>query len=281
MLVTRNHWLASLSENTRRAYEYDFNLWETWLKENGVAVDQAERHHVEEWIKSMTYYSSSTIARRTAAVSSYYGYLSDKNPVAKVKRPSVTEHVDRTWLSDKELKLYAKSAELGSLRTRLVCHAALMGLRAKEICDLNLGSVFWREGSALLRVDGKGGKARSLPISAPLYAAIKEVVHGKDDDELEADKSRPLIFSRSKRRMSVDSVSYIIVKVGKLAGIERKVSPHVVRRSVATVALRNGNTIADVQQMLGHANVATTMTYIKMLEADDNPALPSVFDAIY
>jgi len=137
------------------------------------------------------------------------------------------------------------------------------GLRVSELCNLNRDQINLERGEFSIR--GKGGKDRVVFLSVSAKNSIKNYLHERNDN------AKPLFvhFSGTKdesekgefMRLTPRSVQRIIQKYAKLAGIVKKVTPHVMRHSFATDLLINGADIRSVQAMLGHSSITTTQMY--------------------
>ena len=128
------------------------------------------------------------------------------------------------------------------------------GLRVSEICGLNIQDL----DDASVRVKGKGGKERVVPIA---QAAVKAVDHYLINFR-RANQEEPALFVTSKgRRIDRVEVFRRVKRYAQIAGITRSISPHTLRHSFATHLLENGADLRVIQEMLGHASIATTDRY--------------------
>ena len=135
------------------------------------------------------------------------------------------------------------------------------GLRLVEVAHLNRGSVDLV--SDQVRVIGKGDKERIVPLHPELHQALEDWLNHKDgepDDPL----FRGYCGTRLKRR----AIGDVITKAGKQAGLSRRVTPHVLRHTFATRLLRRGVNLRLIQELLGHASVATTQIYTEVVSED-------------
>ena len=132
------------------------------------------------------------------------------------------------------------------------------GLRASELCGLDLRSVVLDE--ALLRVRGKGGKERVVPVMGTAAAALSAYLE-QGRGELVGRRSTQAVFLNVRGgRLSRQSIHAIVERYGRVAGIEG-LHPHTLRHSYATHLLEGGADLRAVQELLGHANIATTQLY--------------------
>jgi integrase/recombinase XerD len=126
------------------------------------------------------------------------------------------------------------------------------GIRVSELCNLNLSQV----GDHEIRVKGKGGKERIVPIAKAAITAIDTYLLTRKKGEEE-----PLFLGRNGRRIRRESVWALVKFYAKKAGITKKISPHTFRHSFATHLLERGADLRIIQELLGHASIATTDRY--------------------
>jgi integrase/recombinase XerD len=270
-------WFANINNpNTRRAYRNDLQEFMGFV---GISAPEefrlVSRAHVLAWRQDLErrQLAGSTLRRKLAALSSLFEYLCEQNavttnPVDGVKRPKVESCEGKTpALGDAQARALLKlpaGEELQQLRDRALLSVLFQhGLRREEVCSLTVSSIHQRRGVPHLRVQGKGGKVRNIP----LHPGTQELLL----DYLEAsghmhDKNgalfRPIRNNRTgtlNRPLSPDGVYKIMRGYSAQLGIPS--SPHVARASAATNALENGADIAKVQEWLGHADISTTRMY--------------------
>jgi site-specific recombinase XerD len=276
-------WFANIDNaQTRRAYQSDMR---DFMGFSGIAAPSefriVTRSHVIAWRKSLEErtLSASTIRRKLAALSSLFEYLCEKNavnfnPVKGAKRPPVESYEGKTpALGDHQARALLAAPDASTLKGKR--DAAMLsvflfhGLRREELCKLKVRDVHLRRGVLHLRVHGKGGKLRHLP----LHPATAEAV----DIYLEAAGHRAeatTALFRSMHRADVgstgsslkgittDGVYSLLAKYAALAKIDMQgFGPHSLRATAATNALDHEADIAKVQEWLGHANIATTRIY--------------------
>jgi integrase/recombinase XerD len=131
------------------------------------------------------------------------------------------------------------------------------GMRVGEVSSLDLKDFV--VGEAFFRVQGKGGRDR-LAFAVDEQTLDVQRKHLKTRSKIES-QSPALFLNASNERLSTQGITNIIVRLRKEAGIERHITPHMLRHTVATLLLRNGADIRVVQEFLGHASIATTQRY--------------------
>ena len=128
----------------------------------------------------------------------------------------------------------------------------LMGLRNSEICGLDIEDVNLLEGSALIH--GKGRKDRYAPIPTKLSPQFLPWIGDRQNG--------PVLYSSRSLRLSDRSVYWRVSRAGMMAGLRKPLFPHALRHTFATQLLQAGADIREVQELLGHASLATTQIYL-------------------
>jgi integrase/recombinase XerD len=271
-------WFANLGNKaTRRAYE---NALQDFMQFTGIIRPDefrtVTRAHVIAWRDALVQraLSGMTIRHRLAALSSLFEYLCENNavshnPVKGVKRPPVESYEGKTpALGDHQARKLLDAPEGSSLKARrdramlstLLYHA----LRRDELCRLKVKDFkHERRGVAHLKVFGKGGKTRYVPLHPAASGLVLDYLeaagHGEDDAGA---LFRPVHHSRAagaEQTITPDGV-YKIVR-GYSAALGFQIGAHALRATAATNALDHQADIAKVQEWLGHANIATTRIY--------------------
>jgi integrase/recombinase XerD len=207
----------------------------------------------------------STVARRSAALRRFFGFLVDEglradDPSAALPSPRFERPLPRI-LDAPEVEAMFREAEdrAASDEPAAVRNLALLellygsGLRATELVSLPRGSL--RKGQPFLIVRGKGNKERLVPISTRADAAVARWLEHVPSDAL-------WLFPSGKRHLSRVRLFQIVRRMAADAGIAPdRVSPHVLRHAFATHLLSGGADLRVLQSLLGHADIATTQIY--------------------
>jgi site-specific recombinase XerD len=270
-------WLASKpSPHTRRARFADLSEYLTWSQGTDLDPRLARRADVDVYAQGLAHLAAASRARKLSNLSSWYGYLVSNdllqgNPVQAVDRPAVDRDSSPTRaLTGPQLGEFMRAARRRKGRTRarnvaLLGTMAELGLRVGESLGLDLEAVGHNRGHRTVRVYGKGGKMREIPVPAPLgrdldcYLDERAAAAGGDTGKLEG----PLFVTSTGKRLDQGAVFAMVRRVAGEAGIPDagKLSPHSLRHSVATAALDAGAALRDVQDLLGHADPRTTRRY--------------------
>lgn len=133
------------------------------------------------------------------------------------------------------------------------------GLRLGELCQLTLDRL--DQDDRFLRVTGKGNKTRLVPVGGEALDAIADYLRHERPNLVKAKTSSHLFLSVRGGPLSPDRVRQIVKTRAKAAGVDQKIYPHLLRHSFATHLLENGADLRVIQEMLGHADIATTQIY--------------------
>lgn len=272
-------WFANIdNESTRRAYQVDIKEFMAFVGiQESAGFRLVVRAHILGWRKTLEARSLSgaTIRRKLAALSSLYEYLCEKNavthnPVKGVKRPKVESQEGKTpAIADGQARKLLDEPDPDTLKGKrdLAILAVLLyhGVRRAELCKLNVGDLQERRGSKHLRIQGKGGKIRYLPLHVTAAARIDDYLeHAGHRDDKAGPLFRALRNPSRDGRLSTQGVYRDVVRRwGRLQGLTSipLFGPHAMRATAATNALEHGADIAKVQEWLGHANIQTTRIY--------------------
>lgn len=219
-------------------------------------------------------YASSTIARKVAALKSFFHFLITEgligdNPTTSLDSPKVKKRLPRTLTGeDIEKLLTAPTREVGPKAQRDTALLELLyatGMRVTELVTLAMDDV--NLVAALVRVrHGKGNKERIIPIHERAVAALKVYVErGRPSLARPEVDTRALFLNHRGQQLTRQGTWLIIKEYARAAGIQSSVTPHVLRHSFATHMLESRQaTLADVQHFLGHANISTTQIYTQV-----------------
>ncbi len=133
------------------------------------------------------------------------------------------------------------------------------GLRVSELTSLRFPDVYFEEG--FIKVEGKGGKQRLVPISQTALHEIKNYLYDRNTIQVKKGFEDILFLSRRGTALSRIMVFHIIKQQTEMAGIHKNVSPHTFRHSFATHLLEGGANLRAIQEMLGHEKITTTEIY--------------------
>lgn len=262
---------CGLAVNTRRAYERDLRPLLGWLLYQGLDdLSGLTPQHVEGYLRARHRegLSVASLARALAATRMFCRYL----VVERILARDVSAGIDspRRWhrlptvLDDKTVRMLldapAKDQDTYVLRDRAILTVLYAtGIRAGELVGLKLSDVNPRLG--VLRVLGKGSKERIVPAAEEAMGAIERYVATGRADVVRGPDPGSLFLSRTGRPLAREDVFRLVRKYVRRSALRGNVSPHTLRHSFATQLLSHGADLRSVQEMLGHADIATTQIY--------------------
>ena len=261
---------CGLAANTRLAYGRDLRRFLDFLSRRDRGLERLTVRDIEEFLRhdKDSGLCVSSVARGLAAVRMFCRYLVlqsllPRDVSASLEAPKKWNRLP-TVLDDS-----AARALIGAPQADTDTHAPrdraiLMllyatGMRAAEAAGLAVGDVNARLG--IVRVMGKGGRERIVPVAAEALAAVQEYVT-RHRRALAADRDGGRLFlSRSGRTLAREDIFRIVRKYVRRSALRGRVSPHTLRHCFATQLLSHGADLRAVQEMLGHADIASTQVY--------------------
>jgi integrase/recombinase XerD len=266
-----------LSDNTVQAYRRDLRRYVGFLDDRGRTEpadvdDRAVRAFVASISASThgpdgTPYAPASVTRSLSAVRSFHRFLVrdgvlDVDPTAGVIRPRLPRKLPRPLSVDEVQRLIEGVAQDSApgLRDRAILELLYgAGLRVSELVGLDVDDLDLEEGA--VRVLGKGGKEREVPIGRLAKAAVTAYLE-RGRPELASVRTRGALFLNTRGgRLTRQSCDRILRRQVELAKLGKDVSLHTLRHSFATHLLEGGADVRVVQELLGHASLATTQVY--------------------
>lgn len=263
-----------LAANTRFAYESDLiSAAEYLAKQKEITSwDQADRDMLLDYLDHLRNngMESSTAAHHLVALKMLFRYLKNE----KKLEVDITEVMEspRLWrilpdfLSEKEVfallnAFSARSDDPLEVRNRTVIELLYSsGLRVSEAAALPLSALDFD--MELLRIVGKGAKTRIVPIGKPALRQMRRYLETARPVLAEKNPNSNSIFlSNRGKTLDRERIWQVIKLAADIAGIKKNISPHTMRHSFASHLLAHGADLRAIQEMLGHANIATTEIY--------------------
>jgi integrase/recombinase XerC/integrase/recombinase XerD len=264
-------WLNArgMAEKTRHAYGVDLEQLSRFAGERGPAELRPGDLRRFAAFLSESGMSKTSVARKLAAVRTFYRHLieigevsaSPADLVASPKRDQYLPHVMKPGEVAAVLDGIPASSPL-ELRDRAMFELAYAaGLRAEEIVNLDVTDV--DPDAEQLRVLGKGSKTRVVPAGEPAWRAVASYVD-RGRPALQQDPEPALFISKTGRRLSTSDVRRRLTGWVRRAAVQGGVTPHTLRHSFATHLLEGGADLRAIQELLGHATISTTQTYTRV-----------------
>ena len=267
-----------LASNTITAYRHDLERFFHYLSINQLAFDQIKVDDLSlyvAWLRGMgnTEFKigHSSIARNVISLRSYYNYLAKEhklnNPAANFKPPKIAKRLPKALSIEQILSiLNIAGDDLISLRDKAMLELLYStGARVSELINLNALDISTTsnngEVSTTVKLKGKGGKERVVPIGSFAVKAVNDYLTRSRPSLLKVSTQRALFLNQRGGRLSRQSAWNVVAASASRAGLVEQVTPHSMRHSFATHLLDGGADIRVVQELLGHASVTTTQIY--------------------
>ena len=290
------HVLRQLSPHTLKAYRMDLSELQTFAADDDVELLKVTNAHVRRWAGRLHSKgkSSRTIARALSAWRGWYDWLTEKdarrgvqatakllaNPVDDVRAPKRLKSLPKALSVEQALALVNQAVKEAEEKKDLetVRDAAIIdllyssGLRLSELLGIDVmqskdrqhESAGWLDWDAAeVTVLGKGGKRRTVPIGGPAMQSLKTWREFRARTELAHD-SIALFISATGMRLSPRTVQAHLRTLAIRAGLPTHVHPHMMRHSFASHVLQSSQDLRAVQEMLGHASIASTQIYTSL-----------------
>jgi integrase/recombinase XerC len=258
------------SPYTIKNYGTDIGQFLGYCGERGVrAPEQVDRALLRDYLAELDEagYVAASIARRVAELRSFGDFLVresvlERNPFRAVSTPRVPQRLPK-YLTVAEVEALLAAPDPSTprgLRDRAIVEVLYAaGLRVSELVGLDLGDVDLAQ--AQVRVLGKGGKERIGLLGRPAVRTLRAYLESGRPALLGKRPTQALWLNHRGGRLSTRGVAMMLSQAGKQAGIRTPVFPHILRHSFATHLLDGGADLRVVQELLGHADLATTQIY--------------------
>ncbi len=267
-------FLTAVSPATVNAYNSDLKEFINWTKGRGCADPMAVgRNEVRARVAKMSGdgYAPRTIARRLSTLRRYFGWLHQSgfirlDPTVHISAPKGDTRLPRVLQRAEIDRLFddATPKNPRDLRDRLTIELLYgSGLRVAELCGLDITNLNTER--VALEVLGKGAKTRNVPMNSPsrhlLNLWISEGSQAFDQTYVSGKRDpTPLLVNRRGNRLTRSDVRRILLGLLRAKGLVDR-SPHALRHTFATHLLDGGADLRAVQELLGHADLATTQIY--------------------
>jgi len=270
----------NLSPHSLRAYRKDvdcfFEHLELAEEDAFFDLDELDRRTLRGYVAALDRrgMARSTVARRLAGLRAFFRWLrreglADHDPSAELRAPRPGRRLPQTLSVDDVLRLLSEPNATdpfpGRDRALLeVLYAA--GVRVSELTGLELPDLELGGDGGILRIRGKGSKERLSPIGPRSAGVLEDYLEG-ERRALDKSLTTRVFLNKNAGALSVRSVRRVVKRYIARAGLPSWVSPHTLRHSFATHMRDNGADLRAVQELLGHASIATTQIYTAVSSA--------------
>jgi integrase/recombinase XerD len=263
-----------LSRNTLEAYRSDLLQFGAYLRQTHTDVLAAQHSDLAGFLDTLAAGTDerpaarpATLQRKAACLRSFYRHLRRENvvthdPTADLRAPRKSQKLPKVLSrGDVDRLLRApKGTDPGALRDRALLELMYAcGLRASEATDLEVGDVDLKVG--VLRARGKGSKERLVPVGREAVNAVRVYLERGRVVLTATTDDRHLFVNRRGTGLTRQGLYKIVQRHARAVGLEDRMSPHTLRHTFATHLLAGGCDLRAVQEMLGHADIATTQIY--------------------
>jgi integrase/recombinase XerD len=274
-------WLAverGRAANTLAAYRRDLVAYEEFLAGRGVAVPDADERVFQDYLAFLEAAGRQpkSVARARSAIASLYRFCVDErgfpaDPTVEVKAPRIPDAVPKALSEDEVARLLTAVTGEDAVARRDRAILELLygtGMRISELVGLSLGDLSLDQG--LVRAFGKGSKERVVPVGRWAREALEAWLMPSGRGSLaperwaRRDDAEAVFLNQRGGRLSRQGAWAIVRAYGDRVGLGERLTPHVLRHSCATHMLDHGADIRVVQELLGHASIATTQVYTRV-----------------
>ena len=266
---------------TISAYRHDLASFIKWLalRDDDTDLCAAQEADVRQWASSLRRkgLSGQSLRRKLSSLRRFYYFLLregkvDINPVVDFMAPPNPRHLPEVFNVEQVTHLLSAVPE-DALEMRDLAMAELLyssGLRLAELVGLDLQDLDQAQG--MVRVTGKGGKQRDVPVGRMALQALEQWLAVRND--LCDEEEKALFVSQQRRRITPRSVQMRLKRWQEKQASPQKLHPHKLRHSFATHMLESTSDLRAIQELLGHANIGTTQIYTHL----DFQRLATVYD---
>lgn len=259
----------NLSERTRKAYQYDLRRFVDWMvtvQKRTPALEEVSVTDIRSYLQKLQIdhgYKATTLSRVIASIRVFFEYCVrterlEASPAVHFHNPKKPKKLP-IFLVEGELKKMLEVPDQSDWKGvrdfALITTFAFTGLRLQELISMNVDDVDFERRT--LRVFGKGAKERIVPMNEKVNDAMSRYLAVRVFAESEA-----VFLSKRQKRLSPRGIQKIVRDYSIRAGIlKRRISPHKLRHTFATLLHHHGVDVLEIQNLLGHASVTSTQIY--------------------
>ena len=257
------------SQLTVNGYSKDLDLFLEYLNENDIKkYSEIEYSNIRLYINYLydLKYNNKTISRHISCLRSFFKYLKSKNiikenPMILISNPKLDKKLPK-YLNysevEKVLNAFPKNNYIGIRNSLILELLYSSGIRVSELINIKISNISLTEKS--IKITGKGKKERIVYFGSICLELLK--LYLKDSyPKLNINDLEYLFLSKTGKKINDREVRFIVDEAATIAGINMKISPHVLRHTFATHMLNDGADLRSVQELLGHENLSTTQVY--------------------
>ncbi len=265
-----------VSANTFSAYKRDIAQFNTYLIANNILLADITVKDLKNFLRYLkeNNIGARSVARKISALKVLFAYLHERYAIEDKTEslifPKVKQRLPQ-FLTEQEVETLLKvadqdTADLGHRNKVMLYLLYVTGMRISELVTLKTGDI--RFDTGFISVRGKGDKERMIPVPMPMLDLLRtylQTVHAaftsKQNGARATDILFPTLYAGRVRPITRQAFWIILNGLWKQTGIEKVISPHQLRHSLATHMLKNGVDLRSLQLILGHENVVTVQIY--------------------
>jgi integrase/recombinase XerD len=261
-----------LSENYQLSVRRSLEAFAAWLEKEHRLTDPAavQLRHLTDYLahrRLKDRLAASSARVELIALKIFFRHLAGKgivavDPAEPIDPPRLEKYLPDTLNEPSVARLLESIDDALPLARRDRAILELLyasGLRVSELTGARLENLFLEEGA--IRVTGKGSKTRIVPVGSAARETITAYLEGERPTLVSRHSGSEIFLSNRGKKLTTTRVWQIVKERAKMAGIESNVYPHLLRHSFATHLLGNGADLRVIQELLGHADIATTQIY--------------------
>lgn len=262
-----------VSHNTFAAYKQDLSQFVYFLEKEQLSIDQVTAAELKLFLQYLhdCKLSARSIARKIAALKGFFSFLAARHAFENSAEDLIVPKIKKSlpeYFTEEEVELLFQTAEkdttLQGRRNQMMLYLMYVtGMRVSELVNLKIAHIMFNEGR--IRIDGKGGKHRILPLPLSIITMLKNYIKQVHDSFTEKyNKTEylfPIKYGKQIKPISRQAFWILLKGIWNKAGVQKIISPHKLRHSFATHMLKRGTNLRYLQEMLGHENIATVQVY--------------------
>ena len=261
-----------LARNSVNAYLRDLKEFAAFIMmKNGDSLMEATQADVAAWLLKLKQEdrSAATVNRKLASIRAYYKFtgasgIMSTNPATEIKTPRIArKEIEYLTIEEVETLLEQPDKTAKGIRDMAILEVLYAtGLRVTEVIETNLDDINLRMG--FVTCNGDHGKARIIPLGRPARAALEAYIYEGRARLLrrKSDEEKALFLNYYGERLTRQALWKIIKNYAAQAGIQKKITPQILRNSFAVHMVQNGADLKSLQELLGHEDLAATQIYL-------------------
>jgi integrase/recombinase XerD len=267
-----------VAKNTLLSYMQDINQLMNFLNSKNISdlnlVKIKDLKLFLQFLKEKQNSSARSMARKISSIKIFFKFLQQNYNIQNIATELTFPKLEKklpNYLSEEEIEKLLEQAQkdqtdLGIRNKLMLFLLYVTGMRISELCNLSISNIQFDSG--FISVNGKGGKGRLVPIPQTLIKEMQEYLNkihpkliGRKSSFQSNDYLFPVLYSGKIKNISRQAFWIILKRIAVCAGINKSISPHKLRHSLATHLLRKGANLRSLQLLLGHENLSTVQIY--------------------